>query len=77
MSMTNNERAQEAIPHRDTNVPVGHAWFSLPRGTFNKIIRRELSRTWRNSHGFARAIESLRGLRLSLVLTCPRFLSQR
>src|SRR5271157_1916251 len=68
MSMTKNEGTQAAIPHQDTRNLSCRAWFSSPRGkTMKKQSRREKTRTRRFSHGIARAIESLRGLRLSLV----------
>ena len=68
ISMTKNERRQAGIPHQDTRNLSSPAWFSSPRGTTEiKKIRREMTRLRRNSHGIARAIENLRGLRLSLV----------
>jgi hypothetical protein len=68
MSMTKNERARAAIPHQDRRNLSCHAWFSSPRGTTMKNkIRREEMRTRRCSHGVARAIENLRGVRLPLV----------
>jgi hypothetical protein len=66
-SMTKNERAQAAIPHQDTRNLSCHARFSSPRGEVNEQNRREFARTRRIRHGVARAIENLRGLRLSLV----------
>jgi len=66
--MTKNKRAQAAIPHQDRRNLSCLAWFSSPRGTTGtKKVRREMKQVWRISHGNARAIESLRGLRLSLV----------
>jgi hypothetical protein len=71
MSMTKNERAKAAIPHQDMRNLSCPAWFSSPRGTTDtKKVRREKMRPRRNSHGIARAIENLRGVRLSLV-PCP------
>ncbi len=56
------------LPHQDTRNLSSRARFSPPRGTTTvKQIRREMTRTGRLGHGIARAIESLRGLRLSLV----------
>ena len=68
MSMTKNERNPEAIPHQDTRNLSSRTRFFLPRG--NKVqtqARREKTRTRRFRHGFARAFEDLRGVRLSLV----------
>jgi hypothetical protein len=68
MSMTKNERRQAAIPHQDTRNLSSPAWFSSPRRkTVSKRNRRVMSEIRRFSHGIARAIESLRGVRLSLV----------
>ena len=54
--------------HQDTRNLSSRARFSLPRGTTTaKQIRREMTLIGRLGHGIARAIESLRGLRLSLV----------
>jgi hypothetical protein len=68
MSMTKNERTQAAIPHQDMRNLSCRARFSSPRGTaVENKSRRELARIRRISHGNARAIEGLRGVRLSLV----------
>ena len=66
-NMTKNERAPAAIPHQDMRNLRSPAWLSVPRGAQNNRGRRELLQTRRNRHGFARAIENLRGVRLSLV----------
>jgi hypothetical protein len=66
--MTKNKRAQAAIPHQGRRNLSCLAWFSSPRGTTSTTkVRREMKQKWRISHGNARAIESLRELRLSLV----------
>jgi len=68
MVMTDNKRAQVAIPHQDRRNLSCLAWFSSPRGTTcNTNFRREMKQIWRISHGSARSIESLRRVRLSLV----------
>src|ERR1035438_2746660 len=68
MSMTKNERIPEAIPHQGTRTLNSHTRFFPTRGYETlKQVRREQTRTWRISHGFARALENLRGVRLSLV----------
>lgn len=61
-----NVRIQAPIDHQDTRNLSCRARFSSPRGATNKASR-ELARTRRIRHGIARAIENLRGLRLSLV----------
>jgi len=66
-NMTKNERAQAKIPHQDTRNLSCSAWLSSPRGADENKGRRELARIRRMSHGFARAIEDLRRVRLSLV----------
>ena len=66
--MTKNKRAQAAIPHQDRRSLSCLAWFSSPRGTTcTTQLRREMKTIRRISHGNARSIESLRGLRLPLV----------
>ncbi len=71
MVMTDNKRAQVAIPHQDRRNLSCLAWFSSPRGTTcNTSLRREMKQVRRISHGSARAIEGLRRMRLSLV-PCP------
>jgi hypothetical protein len=68
MSMTKNERIPEAIPHQGTRTLNSFTRFFLTRGNKTlKQVRREKTRRWRIRHGFARAIENLRGVRLSLV----------
>jgi hypothetical protein len=68
MSMTKNERIRAAIPHQGERTLNSHARFFLPRGNkMLKLIRRESTGIRRIRHGFARAIEDLRGMRLSLV----------
>ena len=67
INMTKNERAQAAIPHQDTRILSCPARPFLPRGAFNTNSRRDLHHLRRISHGIARAIEGLRGLRLPLV----------
>jgi hypothetical protein len=68
MSMTNNERIPEAIPHQGTRTLKSFTRFFLTRGNKTlKQVRREKTRTWRIGHGFARAFENLRRVRLSLV----------
>ena len=68
MSMTKNEGAQAAIPHQGIRNLSCRAWFSSPRGTtMTNKNRREKTRTRRFSHGIARTVEGLRGMRLSLV----------
>lgn len=59
------------LPHQDIRSLSSHTRFSPPRGiSSKKQIRRVLTRTRRFRHGIARAIEGLRGVRLSLV-PCP------
>ena len=71
MSMTKDERTWVAIPHKGKRDLSCRTRFSSPRGTaVHRIGRRAKTRTRRNRHGFARAIEDLRGVRLSLV-PCP------
>jgi hypothetical protein len=71
MSMTKNQKTQAAIPHQDIRILNCLARFSSPRGrTMQYSDRRVATRLRRNSHGVARAIEGLRGLRRSLV-PCP------
>ena len=68
MVMTTNKRAQAAIPHQDRRNLSCLAWFSSPRGTTSTTkLRREMKQARRIGHGNARAIEDLRGVRLSLV----------
>jgi hypothetical protein len=68
MVMTDNKRAQVAIPYQDRRNLSCLAWFSSPRGTTcNTNFRREMRQIRRMSHGSARSIEGLRKLRLSLV----------
>ncbi|MGO9636975.1 MAG: hypothetical protein ACLPXT_13135 [Terracidiphilus sp.] len=68
MSMTNNERIPEAIPHQGARTLSSRNRFFLTRGNKTFVqIRREKTRTWRFRHGVARAFENLRGVRLSLV----------
>jgi hypothetical protein len=71
MVMTDNKRAQVAIPHQDRRNLSCLAWFSSPRGTTcNTNFRREMKQIRRISHGSARSVESLRRMRLPLV-PCP------
>jgi hypothetical protein len=67
--MTKNKRSQTAIPHQDMRILSCFAWFSSPRGTaVTKNNRRERTQQQRRIvHGIARAIENLRGMRMSLV----------
>jgi hypothetical protein len=68
MSMTKNERIRAAIPHQGERTLSSHARFFLPRGNkMLKLSRRESTGIRRIRHGFARAFEDLRGMRLSLV----------
>ena len=68
IDMTTHEGAQAAIPHQGHRNLSGRAWFSSPRGkATTKTLRRAKKRSWRIRHGTARAIEGLRGVRLSLV----------
>jgi hypothetical protein len=68
MSMTKNERIRAAIPHQGTRILSSHARFFLPWGNrLSKQNPRERTGNWRIRHGIARAIENLRGMRLSLV----------
>ena len=68
MVMTENKRAQAAIPHQDTRNLSCPAWFSTPRGTtcITKF-HREMKDMRRIGHGSARAIEGLRRVWLPLV----------
>ena len=68
IDMTTHEGAQAAIPHQGHRNLSCRAWFSSPRGkaTVN-TFRRAKERRWRNRHGIVRAIEGLRGVRMSLV----------
>jgi len=68
MVMTENMRAQAAIPHQDARNLSCPAWFSTPRGkTCNTRFRREMKDMRRIGHGSARAIEDLRRVWLPLV----------
>ncbi len=68
MVMTENKRAQAAIPHQDRRNLSCLAWFSSPRRiTITTKFRREMKHIRRISHGSARSIENLRGVWLSLV----------
>ena len=66
-NMTKNETARATIPHQDTRNLSWCAWLSSPRGAIKNKSRREFAQIRRNRHGFARAIENLRGMRMSLV----------
>ena len=66
-NMTKNETARATIPHQDTRNLSWSAWLSSPRGAIKNKSRREFAQIRRNRHGFARAIENLRRVRLSLV----------
>jgi hypothetical protein len=68
-SMTLNEGIRRNLLHRDTRIPNRSALFLSPR---HKQKKNQKSRDFlgRTSHGVARATESLRELRVSLV---PRF----
>jgi hypothetical protein len=66
-----NERIRAAIPHQGArNLSCRCLVLFTPRNKKSKQNRRETTRIRRNSHGIARAIENLRGVRLSLV-PCP------
>jgi len=68
IDMRKNERRQAAIPHQDMRILGSLAWFSLPRHSTTIQQKRRVSGLLRRiRHGNVRAIESLRGLRLSLV----------
>jgi hypothetical protein len=68
MSMTVNETTREAIPHQGTRILSCLATFSLPHeSATNKRIRWEIKPRGTKGHGIARALENLRGVRLSLV----------
>jgi hypothetical protein len=68
MSMTKSERIPAAIPHQGARTLSSRIRYFLTRGYKTlKQGRREKTRTWRFRHGFARAIENLRRVRLSLV----------
>src|SRR5271157_3584687 len=67
-SMTRNERIRAAVPHQGARTLRSRTRYFLTRG--NKTLiqgRREKTRTWRFRHGFARAVENLRRVRVSLV----------
>ncbi len=68
MSMTKNEGRQAAISHRDIRILSSYAWFPSPR-RIEMVEQKRREKMWsrRIRHGIARAIEDLRGLRLSLV----------
>ena len=66
--MTDNKRAQVAIPHQNGRNLSCLAWFSSPRRvTCNTNLRRETKQRRRISHGSARAIKNMRRVRLPLV----------
>jgi len=68
MNMTTNGRIRAAIPHQDARNLRSRFRFFLPRGEkISKQSRRETTGTRRIRHGIARALENLRGVRLSLV----------
>jgi hypothetical protein len=68
MSMTNNERIPEAIPHHGARTLSSLNRFFLTRGNKTLVqLRREKTRIWRFRHGTARAFKNLRRVRLSLV----------
>ena len=68
-SMTLYEGIRRNLPHRDTRIPNRSALFLSPRHK-QKNNQKSRDLLGRTSHGVARATESLRELRLSLV---PRF----
>jgi hypothetical protein len=68
MYMTKNEKTRAAIPHQDARNLSSRSRFFLPRGNrMSKQGRRETTEKRRIRHGIARALENLRGVRLSLV----------
>ena len=68
MGMTVNKRTRAAIPHQDTRILSCNALFSLPRESTTSLrIRQEMKTRGKSRHGIARALENLRGVRLSLV----------
>ena len=68
MGPMSNKRAKTVIPQQDRRILSCLAWLSIPR-EITEITHNQRERTqlWRQSHGSARAIENLRGVRLSLV----------
>jgi hypothetical protein len=69
MGLIDNKRAETVIPQQDERILSCIAWFSTPRKSIEikNIGRERTQQRWRNNHGSARAIENLRGVRLSLV----------
>ena len=68
MSMTKTRECRRQSPNQGTRILSCGIWFSLPRGNeVNKKVRREIEVSRRSIDGIARAIESLRGVRMSLV----------
>ena len=66
--MTKNERRRAALPYQDVRILSSHARFSSPRhNSTSQKNRRDGTLLRRIRHGNARAIENLRGMRLSLV----------
>ena len=65
--MKKNERTQTAIENQDTRILNSYAWFPSPRQEKTKKLSGRKKDLRRIRHGSVRAIEDLRGLRLSLV----------
>ena len=66
--MTKRAGTRKAIPHQDGRIPSRLLLFHSPRGTTRSTkTQRDAAGLRRKSHGIARSIEGLRGLRLSLV----------
>jgi hypothetical protein len=68
MSMTTNKRTRTAIPHQNIrNLSCCSGFYSPWRPFDTNPDHREKKALRRKSHGVARAIEDLRGMRLALV----------
>jgi hypothetical protein len=67
MNMTHNEGGQPAIFYQGIRILRSFGWPPLRQQTKISKKRRRVTKTIRRSHGFVRAIEDLRRLRLSLV----------
>ena len=72
MSMTNDRGKPVAIPQPGIRTRRGRLAFPIPRGLdnepyFEQIKPRANKHSGRKRHGIARALESLRGMRLPLV----------
>jgi hypothetical protein len=68
MSMTTNKRIRTVIPHQSMRILSCHVRFFSPRRQADtNCVRPEMKEKRSIGHGVARAIEDLRGVRMSLV----------